>query len=328
MIRAGRDRVGTVWRPARSSPFPEVLPTTVGRRRTVLTMSAAWWVAAAAATTLLTACGSNVPDPPPPAQRYVALGDSYTSGPGIPNVINAPCFRSDNNYPHLVAAELGNTDLVDVSCAGARTRGMTESQDTGLSIEDPQLDVLTADTDLVTIGIGANDDHYFSDVVVGCTLLKDQDPAGAPCREQFTGGGRDEITPKIEEIERNIVAVLDRVAAMAPDARVLLVGYPQVVPAKGTCRLLPLAVGDYPFVRRAFQRVIDAQRRAAETAGVDFVDVQALARGHDICSTTPWMAGIVDQPGEASAWHPYEAEHVAVAEEIVRILGSEKGGSS
>jgi lysophospholipase L1-like esterase len=293
-------------------------------------MSAATWVAAAAVLGLASACGSSLPDPPKAAdapQLYVALGDSYTSGPGIPDVISSPCFRSDKNYPHLVAAELDNTRLVDVSCAGARTRGMTERQDTGLSVEDPQLQVVTGDTDLVTLGIGANDEHYFSDVVVGCTLMRDQAPDGSPCRDHFSSDG-DNLAATAREIQRNIVAVIDRVAELAPDARILLVGYPQVVPAHGTCDLLPLAAGDYPFVRRAFQRVIDAQRRAAAEAGVEYVDVESMARGHDICSSNPWMAGAVDHPGEASAWHPYEVEHQAVAAAILRILDSDQGGSS
>ena len=44
----------------------------------------------------------------PPAS-YVALGDSYTAGPLIPNQQPDPlgCLRSDRNYPHLVAPATG-----------------------------------------------------------------------------------------------------------------------------------------------------------------------------------------------------------------------------
>src|SRR5437588_7109241 len=40
--------------------------------------------------------------------HYVALGDSYTSGPGIPQQTpeSGACRRSDHNYPHLVAVAL------------------------------------------------------------------------------------------------------------------------------------------------------------------------------------------------------------------------------
>ena len=49
--------------------------------------------------------------PTAPAQlppSYAALGDSYTSGPLIPNQDDLfGCSRSDRNYPHLVAPSTG-----------------------------------------------------------------------------------------------------------------------------------------------------------------------------------------------------------------------------
>ena len=42
---------------------------------------------------------------------------------------------------------------------------------------------------------------------------------------------------------------VDGVRERSPQARILLVGYPQIVPAAGTCAELPLADGDYAFVR-------------------------------------------------------------------------------
>src|ERR1017187_444451 len=56
-------------------------------------------------------------------QSYVALGDSYTAGPGmLPVSATAPpgCGQSQKNYPHLVASVLG-LSLTDVSCSGAKT---------------------------------------------------------------------------------------------------------------------------------------------------------------------------------------------------------------
>ena len=51
----------------------------------------------------------------PRFQRYVALGDSYTAAPLVPDTDTTNgCLRSTNNYPALVAAALG-TELVVVS---------------------------------------------------------------------------------------------------------------------------------------------------------------------------------------------------------------------
>ena len=44
----------------------------------------------------------------PEVETYVALGDSFTAAPYVPSTSLADgCFRSDGNYPQLVAAELG-----------------------------------------------------------------------------------------------------------------------------------------------------------------------------------------------------------------------------
>src|SRR2546423_1310424 len=61
---------------------------------------------------------------------YVALGDSYTAGPLIPNQIFAmgECGQSDHNYPHLIAPTLGATAFRDASCSGAQTKDMTATQ--------------------------------------------------------------------------------------------------------------------------------------------------------------------------------------------------------
>jgi len=61
---------------------------------------------------------------------YVALGDSYTSAPLVPNQHGEPidCGRSDHNYPSLVAEALGVATFVDVSCGSAKTKHMTEPQ--------------------------------------------------------------------------------------------------------------------------------------------------------------------------------------------------------
>ena len=92
---------------------------------------------------------------------YVALGDSYTSAPLVPNQHGDPidCGRSDHNYPSLVAAAFGFETFVDVSCGSAETKHMTEPQ-TGLPLggtNPPQFNALRADATIVTVGIGGND---------------------------------------------------------------------------------------------------------------------------------------------------------------------------
>ncbi len=58
---------------------------------------------------------------------YVALGDSYTAGPLIPNQQPNPlgCLKSDHNYRHLVALALQVPTFRDASYSGATTANIS-----------------------------------------------------------------------------------------------------------------------------------------------------------------------------------------------------------
>lgn len=88
----------------------------------------------------------------------MALGDSYAAGAGVPGQSAGLCLRSDHNYGSLVASALKAGSYTDVTCSAAKLSAMTQAQYAGLPWGNtPQLDAVTADTDLVTIGIGGND---------------------------------------------------------------------------------------------------------------------------------------------------------------------------
>ena len=73
--------------------------------------------------------------------KYVSLGDSFTSGPLIPDLTGKPvgCLRSNHDYPSLVAAAIGASSFTDVSCQGADTTNMTGSEGVLLGTNPPQL---------------------------------------------------------------------------------------------------------------------------------------------------------------------------------------------
>ena len=77
-------------------------------------------------------------------QNYVALGDSFTSGPLIPRLTGSPlgCLRSNHDYPSLVAAAIGPSSFRDVSCQGADTTNMTGPEGVGIGTNPPQLHAL------------------------------------------------------------------------------------------------------------------------------------------------------------------------------------------
>src|SRR6478735_9786185 len=97
-------------------------------------------VALVVATALLTA-GATAAS----AAQFVGLGDSYAAGPLIPNQSLNPLgyLRSDKNYAHLAAAQLGKS-LSDVSCSGATTEDLFAAQDvTPGPANPPQLNALS-----------------------------------------------------------------------------------------------------------------------------------------------------------------------------------------
>ena len=65
-------------------------------------------------------------EPEPELIDYVALGDSFSAGPLIPDARGDPasCFRSTNNYPAYLAGYLDVTSYRDVTCSGASTRDL------------------------------------------------------------------------------------------------------------------------------------------------------------------------------------------------------------
>lgn len=256
-------------------------------------------------------------------RQYVALGDSYTAGPGIGGITavsgRKACQQSDENYPHLVAARL-QMKLKDVSCSGAQTGQMKGSQDRDGVTVPPQFDALSSATGVVTVGIGANDEQMFMKLIYGCVVVRDSHPHGAPCQKALRSTGVS-VAGLQHRLTRRLAKVYRGIQRRAPHARVLAIGYPQIVPAHGHCAALPFATGDYAFARSVIVAFNDAMRAAARRTDVTYVDTWSSTAGHDICAHDPWIAG--SSAGRAGApYHPYAEEMQAVAADVVKVLAS------
>jgi len=274
---------------------------------------------------------SGGPEPAPPSvsrsaaptySRYVALGDSFTAAPYVPTTDLAKgCLRSNGNYPSLVADRLDVTELVDVSCAAATTRDLRRPQRTyRTTTVPPQLDALTPDTDLVTLGIGGNDFELFGTLLRTCTTQRSAVPESSPCTDVFARRGLG-LQARLDRIGGRVERALTEILRRAPQARVALVGYPRFAPTTGTCPLrFPLAESDYRTADRIARTLRDQMRQAAEDAGVGFVDMYRASRGHDVCSEEPWVNGQTTDQAAALAYHPFPAGMDAVADRLVARL--------
>jgi len=225
---------------------------------------------------------------------YDALGDSYGSGYGVPPYLDG-CGRSAAAYAVQIDGRM-RIDLDDfAACAGATTATLLATQ----------LTALDADTDLVTVSIGGNDIGWGS-VVGACVLGGDLGCAGA-------------LTQTTEVIQNVLPSVLDatyaQIAAAAPDAHVVVTGYP---------RLFSPESGDYfnasPAEQQAMNDGADLLNsviaEAAGDAGFQFVDVTSRFVGHGVNAPEPWVLGVTD-PGR---FHPnlagYEAYAAAVTSQV------------
>ncbi|WP_372408561.1 SGNH/GDSL hydrolase family protein [Streptomyces luteireticuli] len=254
---------------------------------------------------------------------YVALGDSYAAGAGIPAASGGLCLRSDHNYGHLLAADLRTSAYRDVTCAGAKVSALSAAQtDAGIPVNGPQLDAVSRETGLVTLTVGGNDlgtsDLGFVDAVALCTALAPTNPFGAPCRDHY----KDTLGTRLDAAAPRLTQALRTIRERAPHARVLVVGYPSVIPAdaKRCLGKLPVTTGDITYLRSVLGELNSMVSRAATAGGATYVDTLGPTEGHDGCSAEPWIESLLPA-SPTLPLHPNTTGERVMADAVLRTLG-------
>lgn len=266
---------------------------------------------------------------------YVALGDSYTSGPGIPAQSGRPagCARSDHNYPALVAAQLNLRPgmLRDMSCSGATTANFTSPQQADNGLNPAQLSALSGGTRLITVGIGGND-IGFSDMLTRCLTMgtaykliaRNKDVSvDAPCRQRYVEDGGDRTQQRMTTLGAGSAELLKEMRRRAPKAHIYVVGYPAILPPDDTgCgRALPLAPGDIAYLREREYELNNVLRQRARTAGATYVDTYTESRKHSACSArdTRWVEPLIPS-SPAAPVHPNARGQRAITQIVLRAM--------
>jgi lysophospholipase L1-like esterase len=269
------------------------------RRRTGAALLAAVAMLATSLAVAATPAGAQAPG------RYVALGDSFTAGPLIPDqtLEYVGCLRSDRDYPANVQRALGFGQFVDASCSGADTGHMTGQHGVWPVPNPPQFDRLTADTTVVTVGIGGND-IGFASIIESCVTLA---PWTQPCRDTYAAGGVDQLAQRIAATAPKVAAVIEGIRGRSPAAAVYVVGYPAIVPDSGSgCwPSLPLAWRDVAYLRATHKALNAMLAEQAAAHGAVYVDTYTPSIGRDACrsASTRWVEPLIPA-NPAAPVHP------------------------
>lgn len=237
---------------------------------------------------------------PAPAPVYIALGDSYAAGTGggskyddggyvaPPAPLPFRCLQTRAAYGTVLGATL------NLGCFGAQTTDVSATVKTLYGSE------LAAAT-VVTITVGGNDINT-GQVAQSCTVSVSSPACSAALY--------DSLVVKLRDLPGKINMMLKDVKNKAPNARIVLTGYP---------RLFTVSAGlttQQALAARSMNSAADLLNAtiaySALVNRVRYVSVAERFSGHGIGSADPWIvapagqciAGVNCSMSSADTFHP------------------------
>ncbi|MFJ4802924.1 SGNH/GDSL hydrolase family protein [Streptomyces murinus] len=200
---------------------------------------------------------------------YVALGDSYASGVGAGSYISSSgdCDRSTNSAAYLWNAAHKPTSFAFNACSGATTDDVMANQ----------LGSLNSSTSLVSISIGGND-AGFASVMQTCVLNSDSTCLSA------IASAKSYIT---NTLPGKLDTVYNAIHSKAPNARVVVVGYPRFYLLGQVC--LGLSDTKRSAINGAADTLDSTIQSRVSAHGFAFGDVRSAFSSHEICSSSSWL---------------------------------------
>lgn len=239
---------------------------------------------------------SPTPYPSPAALTpYIAIGDSYAAGVGGGGE-KGKCRRGPNAYGVQLSAMSGIPLQRNAACGGATTA----------DVQRNQLGALSTVTRLITLSVGG-DDLDTSSLAASCGST-----ATTECRTKF---GRSLSLMKV--LPDRLAATYAAVASAAPDARIIVTGYPILftAPASNSPTFPAIAVADSAAytLNETIQKAVAKAKKAGMTisyVGVDF-------RKHRIGADDSWM-----NSSGVDAFHPTAAGYAEYARAVLAELNT------
>jgi hypothetical protein len=262
---------------------------------------------------------------PANVSRYVALGDSFSSGDGNPpyepESVTQGCKRSAANaYPDVIAKDLGlsasQAGFDFAACSGAKVD----------EIQADQLSGLGNATRLVTMTAGG-DTVGFAPVLKACILYHYRHLlSDTSCASNASA------PPDVRNAKTNIQALLGSLEALDREVRsrapgaashIYVLGYPDLfpLPSKVTNGCSGLNKASVLWLSERQTELNNVVSAAARAERLNYVNPNEPGKpysfeGHDICSAHPWFHTVVSALAGSTPLHPNQEGQHRLAEAL------------
>jgi lysophospholipase L1-like esterase len=259
-------------------------------------------------------------------RRLLALGDSFSSGQGAGSYDSGTsgggntCFRSPLAWPQRAAQQLDMAALQSLACSGALMSDVTDGRARGQAERKiSQISRISGDPALITLTISGNDAD-FADVLQACIV--------GDCRGYRVATG-EPLEDHIARLGRRLPALYLAVRRAAPQARLVVAGYPRLFPkdtgtgAVDNCAALrQIRSEEADYLNQQVLLLNAAVAGATKEAGVDFVDVTEAFDGRELRCTGPSYLNRlrVQVKTFPASFHPNEAGHRRLGELVAAYL--------
>ena len=226
------------------------------------------------------------------AVRYVALGDSYSSGTGTRTYYDSNCQRSVYSYPYLLHNAHPDWTFVHAACSGAKTGDIINTQSASLN----------ASTNWVSYTIGGND-AGFSSVITECAQ---------PWWSSDCNGAIDTAQAYITNtLPGRLDLVNNKIKSLSPTAKVIVLDYPHLFMGEDCNAGTFFSPDEETRLNQTADLLKSKLSAAATRAGANFIfkDVIPPFVGHAICDSTEWINGLSNPVGES--YHPNTKGHAS-----------------
>jgi lysophospholipase L1-like esterase len=231
------------------------------------------------------------------ATKYVALGDSYSSGTGTRTFYEPTCQRSVYAYPYLLHEAHPSWTFVDAACSGAKTADIVNTQAASL----------TSDTNWVSYTIGGND-AGFSEVITECA------------KPSWLSNCNGAINTAQTFIRNTLPGRLDQVnntiKSKSPSAEVVVLDYPRLFNGEDCNAFTFFSSSEETRLNETADLLKEVISAAASRAGTHFHfgNVIPAFIGHAVCdggsgSSKEWINGLSNPVSES--YHPKVTGHAS-----------------